>query len=343
MQVSPDQLGGHLEKALAALYTIVGGEPLQTRESADAIRDAARKRGFAERLVFDAAPEVDWAGLRVEAGSLSLFSSRRILEVRLPGSRPGEVGVEVLTELARRPPPDTVLLLLLGKVESRQRDAAWLTALERAGVLVSARAVASTALPRWVSARARRHGIALTAEAARLLAERVEGNLLAADQELEKLALLAPDREVDVPEVLASTSDGARYDVFALVDSALAGQGARAARILEGLRAEGVQPPLLVWALARELRALASMAWGRERGESLAQVMTRHRVWEARRPAVGSALGRAGLMVWLSWLDRLAEIDRLAKGLARGDPWPELSRLVLGVAGRPLAGTPPPA
>lgn len=338
MQVSAEQLPQHLDRALACAYAIVGGEPLQTRESADAVRAAARRQGFTERVVFDGTPEPDWHGLRVEAASPSLFSARRVLEVRLPGSRPGELGAEVIAELAGRPPPDAVLLLVLGKLEGRQREAAWLAALDRAGVLIQARPVTVLELPRWVATRARRHGVTLSAEAADLLTERVEGNLLACDQELEKLALLFPAGRIEVGEVLASAGDSARYDVFDLVDSALAGQGRRAVHVLEGLHSEGVEAPLVVWALARELRALAAMAWGLERGQSLGQVLGRQRVWEKRKAAVGSALRRAGQARWLACLEELAEVDRTSKGVGVGDPWAALSRLVLRVAGSPIDG-----
>jgi DNA polymerase-3 subunit delta len=335
MQVSADQLPARLAHGLAPIYVIAGGEPFQTRESADAIRAAARRAGYTERLVFEAEPEVDWPGLESEAASLSLFAARRLLEVRLPGSRPGPLGAETLARLGGRPPPDVVLLLALGKLEARQRDAAWLSALERAGVLVTTRPVAAADLPTWIRREAERRGQPIAPEAAALLAERVEGNLLACDQELRKLALLFPDRAIEVAEVLASTGDSARYDVYALVDSALAGDARRAVRILSGLRGEGLDPPLVVWALAREVRVLAGIANAVERGEALPRALARYKVWESRKALLTRALRRAGRAAWFGRVERLAEVDRQTKGLAPGDPWETLARLVLDLAGVP--------
>jgi DNA polymerase-3 subunit delta len=248
----------------------------------------------------------------------------------------------VLAQLAERRTPDVVLLVVLGKLETRQRGAAWLEALDRAGVSIATRPVSPASLPGWITTRARRSSLELSEDAARLLAERTEGNLLACHQEIEKLALLYPGERVGLTQVLASSGDSARYDVFTLVDTALAGDPRRSARVLDGLRGEGLEPPLVVWALARELRTLASMARRLRLGEPLARLLGRYRVWEARKPAVQRALERHTPGTLSSFLRRLADIDRIAKGLAPGDPWLELSRLVLTIAGvRFPAGTRP--
>ena len=340
MQLSPERLSRQLAAGLAPVYTVQGGEPLQTRECVDAIRAAARQHGFGEHLTLEPTSEGDWAGIRGEVLSPSLFASRRLIEVRLPGSKPGEAGARVLTDLAAHPASDVVLLLVLGKLETRQRAAAWLEALDRAGVSILTRAVDPGDLPGWITARARRSSLELSEDAVRLLAERTEGNLLACDQEIEKLALLYPGGRVDLPQVLASSGDSSRHDVFDLVDSALAGDPGRSTRVLDGLRAEGVEPPLVVWALARELRTLASIARRVSLGEPLARLLGRYRVWEARRPTVRRALERHGPEPLLGFLRQLADIDRTAKGLAPGDPWLELSRLVLAIAGVRLSGVP---
>jgi DNA polymerase-3 subunit delta len=238
--------------------------------------------------------------------------------------------------LAGKPPPDVLLLVVLGKIESKQRGAAWLEALDRAGVSVPTRAVTPAEMPTWLTARARRAGLNLTAEAVALLAERTVGNLLACAQEIEKLALLHPGARVDAREVLASAGESARYDVFDLVDGVLGGDARRSARILEGLRAEGVEAPLVVWALAREIRTLASIARGLALGEPAARLFGRHRVWEGRKAAVRAALDRHGAGRWLAFLRRLGQIDRMIKGLEPADPWDELSRLVVALAGKAL-------
>ena len=334
MQASPEQLSRQLAAGLRPIYVVHGGEPLQTDEVVDAIRASARDRGFSERVTFEPVTDADWAALGTEAASPSLFAPRRLLEVRLPGSRPGHAGAAVLARLAGKPPPDVVFLVVLGRLEPKQRSAAWLEALEKAGVSVPTRPVALPEMPGWVKARGRRAGLELSAEAAALLAERTQGNLLACAQELDKLALLHPGGRVDVREVLASTGESARYDVFDLVDAVVAGDARRGARVLEGLRAEGVEAPLVVWALARELRTLASIARAAARGEPLARVFPRYRIWESRQGAVRSALERHDPSRWLALLRRLGSIDRMVKGLEPADPWTELSRLVLEVAGK---------
>ncbi len=336
MQISPEQLAPQLASSLQPVYLVHGGEPLQTREAVDAIRASARARGFSERITFEPVADGDWSALETEAVSPSLFAPRRLLEVRLPGSRPGNAGAAALTRLAGKPLPDVLLLVVLGKLESKQRGAAWVEALDRAGVSVPTRPVAAAEMPTWVKGRARRAGLELTAEAAALLAERTQGNLLACAQELEKLALLHPGVRVDAREVLASAGESARYDVFDLADGMLAGDARRSVRVLEGLRAEGVEPPLVVWALAREVRTLASIARGLARGEPAARLFGRHRVWEGRKAAVRAALDRHSPGRWLAFLRRLGQIDRMIKGLEPADPWAELSRLVLAVAGKAL-------
>jgi DNA polymerase-3 subunit delta len=336
VQISAEQLARQLASGLRPVYVVHGGEPLQTGEVVDAIRAGARGRGFSERLAFEPVADGDWAAIETEAASPSLFAPRRLLEVRLPGSRPGNTGAAALTRLAGHPAPDVLLLVVLGKLESKQRGAAWLEALDRAGVSVPTRPVAPAEMPSWATARARRAGLELTAEAAALLSERTQGNLLACAQEIEKLALLHPGARVDAREVLASAGESARYDVFDLVDGVLAGDARRSARVLQGLRGEGVEPPLVVWALAREVRTMAAISRGLARGEPAARLFGRYRVWEGRKPAVRAALDRHDPERWLGFLRRLGRIDRMIKGLEPADPWVELSRLALAVAGKAL-------
>jgi DNA polymerase-3 subunit delta len=333
MQTSPEQLARHLARGLASVYTVAGGEPLQTRESVDAIRAAATAGSFTERVVFEAAPDLDWDAVRLEAASLSLFAARRVLEVRTDRASPGVPGAQALRELAAHPPADTVLLVVLGKLDARQRAAAWASGLDRAGVWVNARPIPAADLPAWIGERARNRGVSLTEEAVGLLADRVEGNLLACAQEIEKLALLYPDARVDLQEVLASTGESARYDVFTLVDSVLAGQRRRAVRVLAGLRGEGIEPPLVIWALARDLRTLAGLAWRVGQGEAPARALARCPGGGRQRESLARALRERPLRVWAEGLRRLAEVDRMAKGAAPGDPWAEMMRLVLAVTG----------
>ncbi len=336
MQVRPEQLAGHLDKGLAAAYLVYGEEMLVRQEAVDAIRTAARGRGYAERDVFDIDKDFDWSMVRDAANALSLFAERRILELRMPGGKPGEAGSRMLQGYLAQPPEDTLLLLVTGKLDVSQRRARWVQVLERSGVSVAAWPIDAPHLPRWIQARMRACGLRPSREAVALLAERVEGNLLACAQEIEKLRLLHGAGELDAAAVVASVADSARFGLFELVDSALTGDGARTVRMLNGLRAEGIEPPLVVWALARELRSLEGMSRGIASGEAVNRVMERSRVWQSRQAVVGAALRRHRPAVWQDLLSHCARIDRVIKGQLQGNAWDELIQLSLQLAGSPL-------
>ncbi len=333
MQCSPEQLASRLTQGLAPVYLIHGEEPLQVRDSVDAVRAFAREQGYEERLVFDAERGFDWDKLRQELGSLSLFAARRLIEVRLPGNKPGDDGAKALREYAVRPVEGVVLLVSAGKLDSRVLRSAWVKTLEGAGVSVQARLVDRARLPAWIQRRAGGRGIRLSKVSAELLADRVEGNLLACAQEIDKLALLFPGQTLAEDAVQSAVSDSARYSLFALTDSALDGDAARALRILRGLRAEGTEPPLVVWALARELRLLGRVAHGLALGQKLGTLLSQHRVWEARKKRIAEAMDRLQSNALRVLLAQLGAIDRMIKGDIRGEPWDELERLVLAFAG----------
>jgi DNA polymerase-3 subunit delta len=301
-------------------------------ECADAIRAAARAQGYAERQVFSVEAGFDWNSLQAASDSLSLFAERRILELRLPSGKPGKEGTRILREYAGRPPADTLLLIVSGKLESAARRSKWALALDQAGASIAIWPVEAAQLPGWIDRRMRAHGMRASRAALQLIAERVEGNLLAAAQEIEKLYLLNGGGELDVDLVAELVADSARYDVFGLVDAALAGDAAHAQRILLGLRAEGVDPVLVLWALAREIRALTAMA--RElQSSSLAQVLASPQVWDKRKPLISAALQRIRGRQWWQLLQRCARLDRVIKGRAAGSAWDELLQLTLSLAG----------
>lgn len=336
MQLKPEQLAQHLKKQLAPIYFIYGDELLLVQEAADAIRAAARAQGYSEREVFNVDKDFDWNQLTESSNSLSLFAERRILEVRMPSGKPGDAGGKALREYAARPAEDTLLLIVSGKLDAQQRKSKWVTDLEAAGVGIPVWPVEVQQLPQWIRARMQGLGLKPTPEAVELLAERIEGNLLACAQEIDKLRLLLGEGPVDAAAVTAAVADSARFDVYGLVDAALAGEADRSLRMLTGLRGEGVEPVLVVWALARELRSLEVMAWEIARGETAGAVMARHRVWAKRQAVVGKALSRLKPGNWQALLAGCARIDRVVKGLAPGNPWDELVHLCLRLAGRPL-------
>jgi len=328
-----EQLASHLQQALQPLYLLSGDEPLQLMEAADAIRHQARAQGFAEREVLHVEAGFDWNTLLAASGSLSLFAEQRLLELRLPGGKPGKEGSKALIEYAADPPPDTVLLISSGKLDRSAQNSKWYKALEAAGVTLQVWPVEPRALPGWVMQRMRARGMQPTPEAAQLLAERVEGNLLAAAQEVEKLRLLYGEGAIDAEQVEQGVADSARYDIFELVDTALLGDAPRTSRVIEGLRAEGVEPILVLWALLREIRALAQMAEELGEGAGIEAVMGQHRVWDKRKGPVRAGLQRHNLKRWLQLLRRGGRIDRMIKGSEPGNPWDELLQLALLMAG----------
>lgn len=333
MKLRYEQLASHLQQGLQPIYLISGDEPLQVMEAADAIRARARELGFGEREVLHAEAGFDWNALTAASGSLSLFAEQRLLELRLPSGKPGKEGGAALSDYAADPPPDTVLLIICGKIDAASQKSKWYKALETTGVTLQVWPVEPGVLPGWVLNRMRSRGMQPTPEAAQILAERVEGNLLAAAQEVEKLRLLFGEGPIDVLQVEEGVADSARYDIFELVDTALLGDAPRTTRVIEGLHAEGVEPILVLWALMREIRTLAQMAEELAQGRSIEAVLGQFRVWEKRKGPVRAGLKRHTLKRWLQLLRRAGRIDRMIKGIEPGNPWDELLQLALLMAG----------
>ena len=335
MRLRPDQLAAHLRKALARLYLVFGEEPLQALEAADAIRAAARERGH-ERDCLTVETGFDWNSLRQQACSPSLFAPLRLLELRMGNAKPGDAGAQALSAYAARPPEDIALLITAGKLDWNTQKSRWFAALDEAGVVVAAAPVEPQQLPGWIERRLRSRGLDPVPEAVTLLAERVEGNLLAAAQEIEKLALLADDRELTAQAVLAAVGDSARYSIYDFVDAALLGQPERVARILDGLRDEGIEPVLVNWALHQESRRLAMLAFARSRGQALEAALAEQKVWEKRKPLLRQASQRLALTDCRRLLRACARTDRTIKGAETGSPWNALLANGLRLAGLEL-------
>ena len=334
MRINTDQVARTLQKSLAPAWLIAGDEPLLTGEAADQVRARARAEGFTGRELHVTDRAFDWSAVAASGQALSLFAERRILEVRMPTARPGKEGGAVLAALAADPGPDNLVLVVTARLDRDAWSGAWVKAFEKHGVVVQAWPVEIARLPEWIGERARRLGLELERGAAELLAERVEGNLLAAQQELEKLALLAPAGRVSVEAVQAAVANSARYDVYKLGEAALAGDAARSLRILEGLRAEGAEPPLVLWALCRELRALADVRNGVSR-RTFGAMAERHEglVRRAAERTAGRPIG--------PWFAAAARVDRQVKGQSPGDAWTSLAALVADLAGARLPAAAP--
>ncbi|MCW9013349.1 MAG: DNA polymerase III subunit delta [Gammaproteobacteria bacterium] len=329
MKLRPDQILQHLKKGIQPLYFISGDEPLQVMETADAIRAFARSQGFSEREVMDVDTHFEWNQLLDAGNSMSLFAEQRILELRMPTGKPGKTGSQVLQEYAQRPADDAVLIVTSGKLEGSAKNTKWFKTLDQAGVIIQCWPVATHELPRWVELRMSAKGMQPSSEAVALIAERVEGNLLAAAQEIDKLFLLYGEAQLGIEEVTAAVADSARYSIYDLVDSALVGDLARTSRIVGGLKNEGVEPVLALWALTREVRLLTSVA---EANMSQDAAMAKARVWDNRKPLVRKALARHSVARWKSFLKRCARIDKVIKGIELGRPWDELLALSTQIA-----------
>lgn len=341
MKVRPEQLAQHLQRHLAPLYLIGGDEPLQAQEAADAVRVRARELGHSEREVMHVERGFDWNTLAAESCALSLFGDKRLLELRLPSAKPGDAGSRALVEYCQNPAPDTVLMILTGKWESASTRSKWFKAIDSAGVIIQVWPLEPAALPRWIEARMKQRGLTPTRDAVTLLADKVEGNLLACAQEIEKLLLLHGPGRVDAEVLSESVADSARYNVFGLADSALAGRSDRVARMLDGLQGEGIEPVLVLWALAREVRQLAQMSQAVSAGEAMEAVLNRYRVWERRKALYRTALKRHDAARWVSLLRRCAQVDRVIKGQAAGHPWSELVQLAMSLASAPASKSHP--
>jgi DNA polymerase III subunit delta len=333
LRLTPEQLPAALSRGLASIYLVSGDEPLAVGECADAIRAAARAAGFAERNVYFIERGFNWDEVRHETQALSLFAERRLVELRMPSGKPDK-GADLLKELADRPPPDVLCLVVSGKLDGKTADAPWVRAIEQHGAVLRIWPVATAAMPAWLAGRARGLGLRLEPAAAQLIIDRVEGNLLAAKQELDVLALLADGRPVGTELVLNAVGDSARYDVFQLGEAAASGDAQRALRILTGLRNEGVEPTLVLWALVRELRG-SFQACERERVGSRSPGSG----WNLAAKPSPRALARAAKMPLARLLRDAGRVDRIIKGLALGDAWSAVTALAADMSGA-LQATP---
>jgi len=339
MFVAPDSLESQLErKGLARAYLIFGDEPLQAIESADLVRAAARADGVSERLLFEIEAGFDWQQLTTGASEMSLFAERRLIEIRLGSRKPDKAGSAILVELCGRDDLPDTFLVTAERLDRNAQKAKWFKAIDAIGVTVQARQINPAHLERWIIRRATQHNLKLTQAAAEVVAVRAEGNLLAAAQELDKLTLVVDQGEVDVDVVLGAIVDSSRFDVFGLIDVTLSGDGAKAVRMLRGLREEGTEPVVIGWALNRELRNLVYMAVDLAAGKPVQSVLNGHKVWNSRANVVKRTLERVTLARLTRMLRDSIRLDRIMKGAHPGSPWDELELLCLELSGKRSIG-----
>lgn len=332
MALTPEQLAAQLDaKPLHAIYLVAGAETLRVQEAADAIRARARADGFAERVVYDIDDRFDWNTLRYELSAPSLFASRRLFDLRLATGKPGREGAQALESLCDGLAADTLVLICAGDW-SNKHGGRWSERIAKAGALVLCPSLRANELPAWLGQRLSTRGLSASREAIEVLVERVEGNLLAAAQEVDKLALLVPGARLDAPAMAQAVADSARYNVFALLESALAGDAARALRMSASLCAEGDSVLALMGWVAGEVRRIAGYAAVAAAGNDVGAAMRADRVWDSRQALYRRALQRHSALHWERFVGLCAQIDRIAKGRAEGDPWQVLDRLLAAIA-----------
>jgi DNA polymerase-3 subunit delta len=331
------QLESQLNRSLAKVYLVAGDEPLLVDEALERLRAAAMRAGFTSRELHTADRSFRWAELLAGADNLSLFAQRKIVEIRLSSPKPGDDGAETIVALCERDDPDTLVIVAVGEKLGQAGRTAWVKAVEQHGVVVEIWPIERGELPRWIQQRAAGFKLKLTAAAAQSLAERVEGNLLAADQEIKRLALTSAGREIDEAEVLEFVANNSRFDVFALADAVLAGETGRTFKILSGLRAEGVHPVQISWVLNRDISLLARLEYAVRHGDNLEGALLRSGVWQRRQPLVRQALAKFKAARLKALLAEAARVDAALKGVFPAEPWTTLTDLLVALL-RPPEG-----
>ena len=334
MRANGRQLGGLLARELLPAYLVAGDEPLLVSEAAAQIRARARRDGFEQRDYYAVERGFDWQELTAGADNLSLFATRRIVELNLPKPQPGAAGGRALRDLMQSPDPDRLLLVVTRKLDSSASRSAWVKAIDKGGAVIQVWPVDRPHLPAWLRQRAQTLGLGLSPATAEWMADRVEGNLLAADQEVRKLVLLLGECAADDAAVRDAVASNPRFDVFRLADALLAGQAGRTLRILDGLRTEGAAPSLVLWAISRDLGLLAKLKFAARNGAIPAPVLKRHGVWPRRQPLVKSALERLETTHLTEHIVLAAETDRVIKGVQAGNAWQQLTSLAMAILGR---------
>ena len=336
MPLRAEELGEALQRGLRPLYVVHGDEPLLALEAGDAIRAAARAAGIVEREILVVEPGFKWDAFLAADANLGLFGERKLVDLRIPSGKPGVEGGKALEAYAANGSPDNVTLVTLPKLDRATQSAHWFQALSGAGVAVAVYPIEREALPQWIAARLARQSQRATRETLAFLAERCEGNLLAARQEIEKLALVLPEGSLDHDAVTNAIADVARYDVFQLSEAWLAGDAVRALRILAVLEGEGDAPIQAIWQLSEDVHAIATVHAMVRTGTPLASAVRNARVWGKRQNALERAVQRVAPAALPGLLLALAQLDALSKGLGRGNAWSELAGIGLALCGKPL-------
>ena len=332
MKIKPEQLASRLQQTPAPVYLVTGDETLLVEESCDLLRQALVQQGFSERETLHVDGSFKWEYLLECANALSLFAEQKIIELRLGKAKLGKPASDILRQYLDNPAPDNVLLIIADKLDGSAQKSAWFKAVDQSGIIVQIWPVELQQLPGWISQRARQIGLTLDNDAVQLLSERVEGNLLAAKQELDKLNLLYAGQTLNAEMVIDSVSDSSRYDIYGLVDAAIQQQAARCTKILTVLRQEGTDATVVLWAISREIRSLLSIQQGLQEGTPFDTLCQRERIWGKRKSLIHAAAQRLSNQHLQQLLSRCSEVDQQVKG-AIGDPWLSLALITQELAG----------
>ena len=333
MKLKPEHLKKHLEQKLLPIYIISGNEPLLVQEYALMIHEAAQAKGYEDKQVFQSESGFDWQHFYESANSLSLFSQLQRIDLRIPNGKPGDKGGKILLQYASQPNPDTLLLVTLPKVDGSTQKTKWFKALEQSGAHIQVWPLESHQFAPWLKQRAAQSQLTLTPTALELLSNQVDGNLLAAAQEIEKLKLLAPEGPIDEQVIENSVGNNARYDAFQLCDSALQGNAKRCMTILNNLKGEGSEPTLILWALSKDIRALHELVFAQQKGEAPNTVYKKQGIWPKRQGFFQKAMSQHSVQSCQALIHQAHNIDKSIKGVSQQDIWLELTNLVLGLSG----------
>lgn len=334
MKTRSDQLSAVLQRFSGPnIFLVLGDEPLQSQEASDILRRWLKTKDFTERDLHHVDAHFSWENVILSTNALSLFSDQKLLEVRVGSHKINKNDGQILLDWLKDPAPDTALLMIMDKVDAAGRKSGWFKQIEAQGLLVEVHAPDASQLPQWLSQRASSMGIQLDQDALQILCERLEGNLLAAQQELAKLQLLYADQQITAEQVIASVSDSSRYDVFALTEAAIAHQPERCEKILTALIHEGLEAPVILWALTREIRTLYNVQLAMQQGQSYDSLCQKERIWGKRKALVRKASQTLSAVALESMLQSAAVADQAIKGMRPESPWLIIRQITLSLAG----------
>lgn len=338
MRLRADQVSQHIQKGLSPVYLIYGDEQMLVEEASDLVRQHIRSLGADERQIWHVDGRFDWSQLHWQEQTMSLFSSQRLLEIRLPSGSPGREGGEALRHYASQPPEDTTLLIISGKIDAKSTKSKWFTELDKIGVTIPVWPIDIGQLPGWILQRMRQRGLTASQVVAELIAERVEGNLFAAAQEIDKLSLLCPSGVVDEQMVFESVADNARFESFGLMDSVMLGQTDKIPRMIARLRSEGLDVLNVFSAVTWTVQRLVDMAIQLEQGSNIERVFQAQKppVWNTKQAMTRMTLQRHNTQQWLGFITLMAKVDQAAKGSLAQCPWSLLETLCMRIAGAKL-------